>query len=55
MIILHTGKVVVTDFATPVDALAHTILDRLATKPTTHPVRAWLPFLARTVYPDVVA
>lgn len=54
-ITLHTGQVVVIDFAPPVDALAHTVLDRLATEPTTHPVRTWLPFLAQTVYPDVAA
>jgi hypothetical protein len=54
-ITLHAGQVVVIDFAPPVDALAHTILDRLATEPTTHPVRTWLPFLAQTVYPDVAA
>ncbi|GID29531.1 GOLPH3/VPS74 family protein [Paractinoplanes brasiliensis] len=50
---LPGGQVIIVDAEPPIDALAHTVLDRLAAERAALPVRTWLAYLARTAHHDV--
>jgi hypothetical protein len=50
---LPGGQVIIVDAEPPIDALAHTVLDRLAAERAALPVRTWLAYLARTAHQDV--
>ncbi|MBO3741630.1 GOLPH3/VPS74 family protein [Actinoplanes flavus] len=50
---LPGGQVMIVDTEPPIDALAHTVLDRLAAERAALPVRTWLAYLARTAHQDV--
>ncbi|GIE91900.1 GOLPH3/VPS74 family protein [Actinoplanes regularis] len=50
---LPGGQVIIVDATPPIDALAHTVLDRLAAEQAALPVRTWLAYLARTAQRDI--
>lgn len=52
---LRDGVVVAGSGAAPVDVLAHSVLDQVASEPIHHPVRTWLAYLARGSHTQVAA
>ena len=46
-IALADGELRVVDGTPPTDALAHAVIDQITAEPSSHPVRAWLDYLAK--------
>jgi hypothetical protein len=50
---IENGDVVIIDARPPQDLLQHSVIDRILSEPTRHPIKNWLAYLGTTAIDDV--